>query len=47
MLWNPVEPNAATLASVEPKLPIVVGSGMLFMEMNQHGEPAVVSRIYF
>jgi hypothetical protein len=47
VLRNPVEPNAATLASVEPKLPIVVGGGMLFMEMNQHGEPAVVSRLYF
>ena len=47
VLRYPVEPNAATLASVEPKLPIVVGSGMLFMEMNQRGEPAVVSRLYF
>jgi hypothetical protein len=46
-LRNPVEANAAFLASVEPKLPIVIGSGMLFLEMNQHGEPAVVSRLYF
>jgi hypothetical protein len=47
VLGNPVEPNAAALASVEPKLPIVVGSGMLFVEMNQHGEPAVVSRLHY
>jgi hypothetical protein len=47
VLRYPVEPNAATLASVEPKLPIVVSGGMLFLEMNQRGEPAVVSRLYF
>ena len=47
VLRYPVEPNAGTLASVEPKLPIVVGGGMLFLEMNQRGEAAVVSRLYF
>ncbi len=47
VLRYPVEPSTATLASVEPKLPIVVGNGMLFLEMNQHGEPAAVSRLYY
>ena len=47
VLRDPVAANAAILASVEPKLPIVVGEGMVFMEMNHHEEPAVASRLYF
>ena len=47
VLRNPVAANAAILASVEPKLPIVVADGVVFMEMNHHEEPAVASRLYF
>ena len=47
VLRDPVAANAAILASVEPKLPIVVGEGMVFMEMNHHEEAAVASRLYF
>ncbi len=47
ILRQPAEPNAAILASVEPKLPIVVGDGMMFVEMNHHEDPAIMSRIYF
>ena len=47
VLRDPVAANAAILASVEPKLPIVVGEGLVFMEMNHHEEPAVASRLYF
>jgi hypothetical protein len=47
VLRYPLAPNASVLASVEPQLPIVVGQGMVFMEMNHHEGPAVVSRLYF
>jgi hypothetical protein len=47
VLRNRVTPNATNLASVEPTQPIVVGQGMVFMEMNHHEEPAVASRLYF
>ena len=47
VLLHPVASNAASMASVEPKLPIVVGEAMVFMEMNQHEEPSVASRLYF
>ncbi len=47
VLRNPVAANAAILASVEPKLPIVIADGVVFMEMNHHEEPAVASRLYF
>jgi hypothetical protein len=47
VLREPVTANAAILASVEPKLPIVVGDGMVFMEMSHHEELAVASRLYF
>ena len=47
VLRNRVTPNASILASVEPKLPIVVGEGMVFVEMNHHEAAAVASRLYF
>jgi hypothetical protein len=47
VLRDRVAPNAAVLASVDPKLPIVVGQGTVFLEMNHHEEPAVTSRLYF
>jgi ABC-type Fe3+-siderophore transport system permease subunit len=46
-LRNPFAPNAPILASVQPNLPIVVGEGMVFMEMNHHEQPAIASRLYF
>jgi hypothetical protein len=39
--------NAASLALVEPKLPIVVGQPMVFVEMNHHEEPPIASRLYY
>jgi hypothetical protein len=46
-LRSPFALNVSILASVQPNLPIVVGEGMVFLEMNHHEEPAVSSRLYF
>lgn len=43
----PVPKNAAFLASIQPNLPIVVGSGTAFMEMNQYENANLLSRLYF
>ncbi len=42
------EPHVTgVLASVHPNLPIVVGEGRVFMEMNQYENSAVLSRLFF
>jgi hypothetical protein len=50
-VWRPVRHPApqgiGVLASVQPTLPIVVGAGTVFMEMNQRETPAVLARLYF
>ena len=43
----PVPSNAAFLASVHPELPLVVGEGEVFMEMNHHEGPTLLARLYF
>jgi hypothetical protein len=47
VIHYPVPKNAAFLASIQPNLPIVVGHGMVFMEMNHHENAALLSRLYF
>ena len=50
-VWHPLRYPASTktgaLASVQPDLPIVVGEGRVFMEMNQYENAALLSRLYF
>lgn len=42
------DPNrTGVLASVQPNLPIVVGEGRIFMEMNQYENAALLSRVFF
>jgi hypothetical protein len=50
-VWHPLfypvpQPNGA-LADVQPSLPIVVGEGQVFMEMNQWESPRFLGRLYF
>ena len=47
VIRNPEPKNAAFLVSVHPNLPIVVGAGTAFMEMNHHENDALLSRLYF
>jgi hypothetical protein len=47
MVHFPVPRNAAFLASIQPSLPIVVGEGQVFVEMNRYESAAVLSRVYF
>ena len=46
-LLYPATIRTGVLASVQPDLPIVVGEGRVFMEMNQYENAAVLSRLYF
>ena len=50
-VWHPLRYPDSTrtgvLASVQPDLPIVVGEGRVFMEMNQYENTALLSRLYF
>jgi hypothetical protein len=39
--------NAAFLASIQPSLPIVVGEGQTFVEMNRYENALLLSRLYF
>jgi hypothetical protein len=39
--------NAAFLASIQPGLPIVVGEGQTFVEMNRYENALLLSRLYF
>jgi hypothetical protein len=43
----PTPRNAAFLASIQPSLPIVVGEGQVFVEMNRYENAPVLSRVYF
>jgi hypothetical protein len=43
----PVPSNAGFLVSIQPNLPIVVGSGTAYMEMNHHESAGLLSRLYF
>jgi hypothetical protein len=47
VLRNPYPKNAAFLASIQPNLPIVIGQGQVFMEMNQWENPELLTRLYF
>ena len=46
-LLYPAPQRTGALASVQPNLPIVVGEGQAFMEMNQRESPAFLARLYF
>ena len=39
--------NAAFLASIQPSLPVVVGEGQVFVEMNRYESASILSRVYF
>jgi hypothetical protein len=43
----PTPRNAAFLASIQPSLPIVVGEGQVFFEMNRYESASLLSRLYF
>jgi hypothetical protein len=47
MVRYPLPRNAAFLASIHPGLPIVIGEGQVFMEMNQYEDVGLLSRVYF
>jgi uncharacterized membrane protein len=47
MVRYPSPRNAAVLKSVNPGLPIVIGEGQVFMEMNQYEDASLLSRVYF
>ena len=47
VIRHPEPKNATFLTSIEPDLPIVIGSGTTFMEMNQHETAGLLSRLYF
>jgi hypothetical protein len=47
VLRSPHAANSVNLATVKPALPIVVGEGMVFFEMNHHEQLPLVSRLYF
>jgi len=50
-LWHPLlypaPQSIGALASVQPNLPIVVGEGQVFMEMNQRENQSFLDRLYF
>jgi hypothetical protein len=46
-LLYPIPQRPGALASVQPNLPIVVGEGQTFMEMNQREDQAFLNRLYF
>ncbi len=50
-VWHPLLYPApqvkGVLASVEPNLPIVIGEGQVFMEMNQREDQTLLARLYF
>ena len=50
-VWHPVlypvPRNAAFLGSMNPDLPIVIGEGQVFMEMNQYENAELLSRLFF
>jgi hypothetical protein len=39
--------DASFLQSIYPELPIVVGEGQVFSEMNYYEKPAILSRLYY
>jgi hypothetical protein len=43
----PAPRNAAFLASIQPNLPVVVGEGQVFFEMNRYESASLLSRLYF
>jgi Dolichyl-phosphate-mannose-protein mannosyltransferase len=47
VLHFPAPRNAAFLASIQPSLPIVVGEGQVFVEMNRYESASLLSRVYF
>jgi hypothetical protein len=46
-LLYPLPRNAAFLESINPNLPIVVGEGQTFMEMNRYENSRLLSRLFF
>ena len=46
-LLYPVPVKTGALTSVRPDLPIVVGEGQVFMEMNQRENQSFLDRLYF
>jgi hypothetical protein len=50
-VWHPLRYPApqriGVLASVQPNLPIVIGEGQVFMEMNHRENQAFLDRVYF
>lgn len=47
MVRYPPPRNAAFLAAIDPNLPLVIGQGQVFMEMNQYENDALLSRLFF
>jgi uncharacterized membrane protein len=47
MLRYPPPRNAAFLRSVYPGLPLVIGEGQVFIEMNRYENADLLSRVYF
>jgi hypothetical protein len=43
----PVPRNAAFLGAIDSNLPLVIGEGQVFMEMNQYENAGLLSRIFF
>jgi hypothetical protein len=46
-LLYPVPRNAAFLGEIESNLPLVIGEGQVFMEMNQYENAKMLSRLFF
>jgi hypothetical protein len=46
-LRYPVPRNASFLASIDQDLPLVIGEGQVFMEMNQYESAPLLNRLYF
>jgi hypothetical protein len=47
VLRQPHPRNAAFLSTIRPDLPVVVGSGMTFVEMNHYEDPDFLKRVYY
>jgi hypothetical protein len=46
-LLYPLPQNAAFLGAIDPNLPLVIGEGQVFIEMNRYENTGLLSRLFF